>query len=416
MLTQKEIDALKPTDKRQQKAAGRGLFYILQPSGVASWALFYRVDGVQRKLTLGSYPTLSLKAAREKADKARIVIANGGDPHGDKLLARAAARTRIDDDSVESVVASFMATYAQRQLKPRTAKEVGRVLTSEFVKRWPRRRLADIKPVDVHKALDAIIERGSPYAANRALEWFKRLCKWAEGRQIIDVNPCAKITAPAPEKSRERVLSDDELKAVWRAAEAVGWPYGDVVRLLILTGARFGEATGLEWRELNLEAQAWTLPGDRTKNGRQHTIPLSARAVEILRSAPRIGETYVFTFTGDKPLAGNGIIKRRLDEKLPDGMEPWRLHDLRRTFASGLARLGTPIHVVEKLLNHVGGALSGVAGIYNRHAYADEQRAAADTWGRYVETLVSGAPARGNVVQIKARGCGVIESDAGKTL
>lgn len=404
MLTQKEIDALKPTDKRQQKAAGRGLFYILQPSGAASWALFYRVDGVQRKLTLGSYPTLSLKAAREKADKARVVIADGGDPHADKVATRAAARTRIDDDSVESVVASFMATYANRNLKPRTAREVGRVLTSEFVKHWPRRRLADIKPVDVHKALDAIIERGSPYAANRALGWFKRLCKWAEGRQIIDVSPCAKITAPAPEKSRERVLSDGELAAVWRAAEAVGWPYGHVIKLLVLTGARFGEATGLEWRELNLDAQAWALPGDRTKNGRQHTIPLSARAVEILKSAPRIGETYVFTFTGDKPLAGNGIIKRKLDEKLPDGMEPWRLHDLRRTFASGLARLGAPIHVVEKLLNHVGGVLSGVAGIYNRHSYADEQRAAAEAWARHVDSLVSG-DTDGNVAALaKARG------------
>jgi integrase len=173
----------------------------------------------------------------------------------------------------------------------------------------------------------------------------------------------------------------------------IGWPYGHVVRLLILTGARRAEVTRLEWRELDLEAAKWTLPAVRAKNKRQHDMLLSVAAVEILKGAPRIsGSEFVFSFDGKKPLAGD-LIKTRIDENLPDDMEEWRLHDLRRTFASGLARLGTPIHVVEKLLNHVGGSLSGIAGVYNRHySYVDEQRSAVEAWGRCVEALAAGGP------------------------
>jgi integrase len=405
MLTQKSIDNLKPGPARREVSDGRGLFFVLQPSGAGSWALRYRFNGRPRKLTLGPWPALSLKNAREKANEALVAIANDRDPGAEKVEARRAVRVRDDHDLVETVVASFLATYAKRNLKPRTAAEVKRILEKEIVHAWGRRRLSEIRPSEINDKLDEIVDRGAPYAANRTLTWFKKLCAWAVERELIAASPCTKIKQPLKtEQSRDRVLTDDELKEVWKAAETVGWPYGHIARLLILTGARRAEVTGLEWREIDLEAAIWTLPATRAKNKRQYVIPLSPASVEILKNAPRIAASeFVFTFSGDKPLVGYALIKDRIDELLPENVEPWRLHDLRRTFASGLARLGTPIHVVEKLLNHVTGALGGVAGIYNRHSYADEQRAAADTWGRYVETLVSGAPA-GNVVQIKVRG------------
>jgi integrase len=404
MLTQKAIDNLKPGPTRREVSDGRGLFFILQPSGAGSWALRYRFGGKPRKLTLGPWPALTLKAAREKANEALVAIANDRDPGVEKIEARRAMSVRDNDDLVEAVVAQFLATYAKRNLKPRTGAEVKRILEKEIAAPWGRRRLSEIRPSEINDRLDEIVDRGAPYAANRTLTWFKKLCAWAEERELIAASPCAKIKRPLKtEKSRDRVLTDEELREVWKAAEAVGWPYGHIVRLLILTGARRSEVTSLTWREIDLEAKTWTLPAARAKNKREHAIPLSAAAVELLKSAPRIADSeFVFTFSGDKPLVGYALVKDRIDDLLPEKIAPWRLHDLRRTFASGLARLGTPIHVVEKLLNHVGGSLSGVAGIYNRHSYADEQRAAAEAWSRHVDSLVGEEWRRGGLMTRRA--------------
>ena len=306
MLTQKAIENLKPGPTRREVPDGRGLYFIIQPSGAASWALRYRFGGKPRKMTLGPWPALTLRAAREKTNEALVAIANDRDPGAEKVEARRATRIQDKDDLVKNVVVSFMATYAKRNLSPRTAADLNRIFKNEIVGRWGDRRLSEIKPHDVHKMLDAIVARGAPYTANRTLTWLKTMCKWAESRQLIASSPCAKVERPMKtEASRDRVLSDDELAAVWKGAEAIGWPYGDVAKLLILTGQRRTEVTGLEWRELDLEEGTWTLPAARAKNKREHTIPLSRAAVEILKSVPRLAASdFVFTFSGDKPLVG----------------------------------------------------------------------------------------------------------------
>jgi integrase len=199
-------------------------------------------------------------------------------------------------------------------------------------------------------------------------------------------------------------LTDDELQAVWQGAEAIGWPFGAIVRMLILTGQRRGEVAGMRWQELDFDAKTWTLPKERCKNGVEHVVPLSSAAIEILGSLPRIAGELVFSFNGRAVPDGFDRAKKRIDAYIAGRngkpIPAWRLHDLRRTFASGCARLGVQLPVVEKLLNHTSGSFRGVAGVYQRHDFAGEQRAAVETWARHVEALVSGGAA-GNVVLLK---------------
>jgi integrase len=181
----------------------------------------------------------------------------------------------------------------------------------------------------------------------------------------------------------------------------LGWPFGPVVRLLILSGQRRSEIAGMHWQEIDFEKRVFTLPKERAKNGAEHAVPLSSAAIAILESVPRIASKtgLVFTTNGKSPVDGFGSAKVRLDASLPGSMPSWVLHDLRRTFASGCARLGIGLPVVEKLLNHTSGSFRGVTGIYQRFDFASEQRAAVETWARYVEALVTGEAA-GNVVEL----------------
>jgi integrase len=372
-LTVKSIENLKPTSRRREVPDGLlpGLYYIVQPSGKASWAVRYRTDGRARKLTLGPYPAIDLKVARELARAALAKVASGADPAGEKKAAKAAAHVPVND-MVEAVVTRFVSQYAKRNLKARTATDAERLLQKEIVGPWRGRRLSQITKADIHSVLDSIVERGSPIQANRVLAALRTMCRWAVERGLLDANPCAGIRPPAAETARDRILSDDELKAVWQAAEALGQPYREFIQLLILSGQRLREVAELQWSELDLDTKLWTLPRERAKNNRQHEIPLSDSAVEILRGLPRIaGGDYVFTISGRHPIRGFSIVKGRLDAILPADMQP--IHDIRRTVASGLARLGVNLPVVEKLLNHVSGSFAGIVSVYQRHSFSAEK-------------------------------------------
>lgn len=278
-------------------------------------------------------------------------------------------------------------------------------MNREIIPAWRGRRLSEISRPDVHDLLDRLVDRGSPVQANRTLAALRRLCNWAIERDLIAVSPCDRVKAPAPETSRDRVLTDDELRLVWQGAEVLGWPFAPIVKLLILTGQRRSEVAGMRWNEIDSTAKNWTIPAARCKNGIEHVVPLASPAIAILESLPRIaGSDLVISFTGRSPFDGFGPAKVRLDAAiavkngapLPD----WRLHDLRRSFATGCARLGVQLPVVEKFLNHIGGSFRGIVGVYQRHDFAHEQRAAIDAWARHVESLVNGAPAA-NVVDIR---------------
>lgn len=208
---------------------------------------------------------------------------------------------------------------------------------------------------------------------------------------------------PSAEHSRERTLSDVELRNVWMAAEKIGGPFGALVRLLALTGQRRTEVAKMQWAEIDLDERLWRLPAARVKNNRAHEVPLSDAAVAILTALPRIGDRFVLTTTGLAPAGNYTEHKRKLDALLPPGMPEWRLHDLRRTVASGMARLGINLPVIERVINHASGSFAGIVGVYQRHSFADEKRRALDTWAAFVVALVSDSP-RQNVVDLaKAR-------------
>ena len=193
---------------------------------------------------------------------------------------------------------------------------------------------------------------------------------------------------PGSETARDRVLTDDELAAVWQAATEQGGHFASVVKLLILTGQRRNEVAGMEWKELDLRAKIWKLPRGRVKNDSGHEVPLSAPALAVIDSVPRVsGRQLLFTTTGSTPISGFSKVKQQIDEA--SGVEDWTLHDLRRTAASGMARLGVSLPVIEKILNHSSGSFRGVVGVYQRHSFADEKRAALDLWGAHVARLVA---------------------------
>jgi integrase len=227
------------------------------------------------------------------------------------------------------------------------------------------------------------------------------------------------IPRPAAENPRDRVLSDDEIVAFWKGCKSLGWPFGWLFRLLLLTAQRRDEVGNMTWLEVDLEGGLWMLPRERAKNDRAHEVQLSRLALEILAAAPRIdGSQFIFTTTGRRPASGFSKAKQRLDtrmaqvlteelakgypgkDKIATGVPAWTLHDLRRTAATGMASLNVPPHVVDRILNHVSGTIRGVAAVYNRHAYLDERKAALEAWGRHVEGLVRPRPT--NVVPLVA--------------
>jgi integrase len=399
ILTVRTVETVRPTTKRREIPDGvvPGLYLVVQPqpSGTKSWALRYRVNGRSAKHTLGSAGVLELAATRAAARQALATIAAGGNPAANKRAARDNA-----PETFEVVAQRFIERYAK--LHNKSWRDSERVLQREAVPRWRHRPINGIARADVVALIDSIVDRGAPSMANRTLTVLRRLFGWCAERGTLEASPCERVKDPTPETRRDRVHDDNELLAIWQAADTLGYPFGPIVRLLLLTGARRQEIAGMRWDELTADLSLWVLPGTRSKNKVRHEVPLSAPAREILAGLPRIGE-FVFTTTGTTPVSGFSRVKRRLDQTITPPLAPWVLHDLRRSLASGMARLGVRLEVVEKVLNHVGGSFAGVAGVYQRYDFAKEKRTALETWGRHVLALTR-RPRRSNVVKLPARG------------
>jgi integrase len=221
------------------------------------------------------------------------------------------------------------------------------------------------------------------------LKSLKTFLRWCVGQAIIDRSPAEGVPLPTKEVARDRVLSDTELTQVILAARKIGGPYGSIVELLALTGQRREEVACLHWEELDLAQLIWTIPQARTKNAKAHIVHLSRQALAVLKRADQRGRL-VFSLLGTKPFQNFTHAKRRLDQL--SGVTGWRLHDLRRTCVSGMARLGIAPHVADKILNHQAGTISGVAAVYQRHEFLSERRQALDAWGAHVGAILSEAP------------------------
>jgi integrase len=254
--------------------------------------------------------------------------------------------------------------------------------------------------------LDGIVARGAPVGANRSFTQLRKMCNWAVSRGLIERSPCERIASPSPESPRDRVLDLNEIGLIWLAAEQLGYPFGPIVKLLVLTGQRRGEIGGMEWKELDLEKRVWTIPVARSKNRRQHVVPLSPQAIEIIESVPRFeGAKFVFS-PWDRPPGGFAGAKSRLNRLVTLANEgapipAWTLHDCRRSTATQLAAIGISLHVTEKILNHVSGSFGGIVSVYQKHSFANEMRDALDRWDRKIKALINGD--EGRVIELPAR-------------
>ena len=383
-LTAASVERLKPPAKGRIEhwdnlLPGFGL--RVSETGAKTWVLMYRVGRRQRRMTLGKYPALGLARAREKAREALDQLDHGTDPAAHRRGLQGGAA-----DTFEAVADLFLERYARRhqRIPERTEYLIEKYVTPE----WKGRKLESIGRGDVALLVDGIAEAGAPVMANRVLTVIKKLFGWAVARDLIVLSPAAGVQAPGKETARDRVLTDTELKAVWEACESLGYPFGPLFRLLILTGQRRGEVVRMAWSDI--EDDTWTLPREITKGDRLHVVPLSGLAVETIEAVPQItGCDLLFPSRHgtDRPLSGFSRAKRQLDTL--SGVADWRIHDLRRCTASGLARLQTPPHVIEAVLNHRSGTISGVAAVYNRYSYLEEKRQALEAWARHVTGLVA---------------------------
>jgi integrase len=367
-LTTKSVEAARALEARHEIPDEylRGLYLIVQPTGSKSWAVRYRLGDRSRKHTIGSYPAFDLKHARDAAAKILRSVAEGHGP-----------RPRGD---VTGAVEQFLARHC-RDYRPNPRKEAERRLRLYIVEPFGGRKLDAVTRADIRAVLNRI---EAPVAANRAHAIIRVFFNWAVANDLLLASPVAGIEKPHQEQPRDRVLTDDQLRAVWRAADKIGYPFGSIVQVLTLTGQRRGEVAGMTRSEI--VGDTWTLPRERVKNGRRHEVPLPRQARALLEGLPQIGADFVFTLSGDAPYATFHRAKAQLDELVD--IEPWTLHDMRRTTASGLARLGVNLVVIEKILNHVSGSLAGIVGVYQRHEFAEEKRAALQQWADYVERLV----------------------------
>jgi integrase len=366
-----------------------GFGFRIRSSGGAlrrSWVVQYRRAGATRRLLLGSADVLGVEQARAAAKKALGKVALGEDPQEQK-----ATRRQRDQHTLKALIDDHLAwKETSGRVRPRTLIQIRRYLTDARYFGPLRSMPVDaIQRRDVAARILTIARDSGAVTASRARSVLSSTFSWAMQCGLCEVNPVVGTLAPDEGvKPRERVLSDDELARVWRAA--ADDDFGRIVRLLVLTGQRRTEIGGMTWSEINLDRGLWTIPSSRTKNAREHTVPLPSLALSIIETVPRIvGREYLFGPRADG-FTSWGRPKRLLDARLGDNVKQWTLHDLRRSFATRMCDLGVAPHVVEQILNHQSGHRRGPAGVYNRSPYEREVRAAMALWGDHIRTLVEG--------------------------
>jgi integrase len=383
----------------------------VSPSGTKSWFVHYRVGGGRKGKrvfeTLGTLAQIPDVADARQAARDSLTKAEAGDnPVVEKRAVAAAAIT------VNDAVARYLAE-CDRNLKPNTAREWRRIYEHDVLPRWGDRPIAEIAKGDVLELVhDKAARRerkrqgsadGAAVQAGKMLTRLRTFFRWSVANDLTAADPTAGVRRPAKEASRDRFLTDDEIRAFWGSAEQHAMPWGHLFRLMLLTAQRENEVAGMRWPELDIEKRTWAIPGQRSKNGKSHTVHLSALAIEILEQVPRgAGQDLLFSGTGTTPVSGFSRAKARIDRLMGGDIAHWVLHDLRRTATTGMARLGIAPHVADKVLNHQAGTIRGVAAVYNRFEYLDERKAALGAWGRFVESLVR--PVQSNVVPLVAAG------------
>jgi integrase len=390
-LTALSVANVRPRAQRYAVPDGgcRGLYLNIYPTGRKSWSVRYRFNGITRNLTLDGF--LPLAQARMAATKALADVAQGGDPAAAKLAAKATAMQR-GPDTVALLAEQFIEQHAKRTTRENSWRATAGIFRNIVLPAWGARNVREIRRRDVIEILEGVAS-DRPVMANRVRAALSRFFRWLADRDVIAASPCVGIAAPTRETPRERVLSDAELRRLWLAAEAIGGPAGACIKLLILTGQRRGEIAGLRWSEV--DGDLLVLPIERMKGRQAHIVPLSTQAAAVIASMPRVREHVFNAYVGNFDR-----IKRDLDAHMGDTPK-FVIHDIRRSAASGMARIGVPVAVIEKILAHRSGTFRGVVGVYQKHSFLPEMTSAVQKWGDHIDRLVGGKPAK--VVKLRRR-------------
>jgi integrase len=399
----------------------------ISASGTKAWFCMYRVNGEQKRETIGKVALIpSVADARELARKSMLMAQAGRDPVAIRKQAIAEA-TEAAEEAKRQTLAAVLDRYLERRRKGSgNKKPIGRDYYEEMKRTFARdvapvlgeRPISQIRRKDIQALLDGIVDRGAPAHACHVLSYLTAALNWAVAQDGIAIakSPAAGVEMPAALVSRDRTLDDGEIVLFWKACSELGYPFGDLFKLLLLTAQRRDELAQAPWSEFNLEQGVWEIPGSRTKNGRPHTVHLSREAVAILNSMPAIDtegnpvrsngprrSPYVFTTTGSRPVTGfsnaatklTATMSRLLKAAAADddaAVAPFRLHDLRRTATTKMAKIGVAPHVADRVLNHVGGTIRGVAAIYNRFDYLPDRKAALEALALHIGNLVDPPP------------------------
>lgn len=403
----------------------KGFGLKVTPAGARSYVFQYRMGGrgtKTKRYTIGGHGSpWTPDSARDECKRLSRLVSQGTDP--------AQAKRERERQSVTLAFRGYAETFVDEYLKanwPGSWADGQNALRFYAVAELKDKSVGQIERADIKAVLDRA--KGMPATQRKLFAILRLLFSWAVDQGDIVGSPVDAMKAPAGPSSRDRVLADWELRLAWLAASGLGYPFGPLIRLLIATGQRLEEVAALDWKEVDKAHATWDLPSERAKNDIAHHVPLNARALAELEaiSRRRVGHTnderwprrgFVFTTTGETSVSGYSRAKKRLDaammeiaqkeaierEEDPKEVEiaAWRLHDLRRTLATGFQRLGIRFEVTEAVLNHVSGAKSGVAGVYQRYDWRPEKRAALDAWAAHLDALATGQD-QTNVVQLAA--------------
>ncbi|MBN2370136.1 MAG: tyrosine-type recombinase/integrase [Vicinamibacteria bacterium] len=368
------------------------------PTGAKSWSLLYRFNGKRRRYTLGAYRSedsarsgFTLAEARRRARALLRELEAGRDPQGIKQEARSAITL---SDLIERYIKDGQARRA-----PRTTDDYGRTL-EKVIRQSTLGRMAarSVRRADIKSFLDTKAKE-TPIYANRILALIRAAYRWGFAEEIVEADPTMGIKPPRKERPRERVLSDDEIRVVWNAVDELGLVVAAAVRTLLLLGTRRTETLRMRWQDLDLNAGTWVIPGEFRKGGRTHVVPLPRSAIRIVLGLRGVTDHTPLVFSGDRgaSIVANPARWTRALRKTT-GVD-FKLHDLRRTCATGCARLGASENVVSRILGHkISAGTVAVTAVYQKYDRLTEMAAALNAWAAHVETIASGEKRRGEVV------------------
>ena len=369
-----------------------GLGLRVSGKGTKSWVYWYRANGQAKRWTFGRFPAIDLAGAREIALDAEAIVHRGGDPALNKQHNKS-----LQSHTVEALSHEFIERHAKKN-RESSWKESQRIFSAYINPAIGRQPITEVTRPEIRSILNKVADRGAKMQANRILSAARKFFNWAVENDYVSAAVTDGIKPPAQERDRDRILSEDEIAAVWNGTTLLGWPFGPLFQLLLVTAQRKSEVGSMRWSQI--EDDVWSLSRDDTKSDRAHSIHLSDLALDIIHSLPKVeGQDLVFSTNGITSVSGYSKAKARLDKL--SGVEDWRIHDLRSTATSEMAALGFPEHVLSRVLNHSTGKSRGVTAIYNRHAYQDEKRHALEAWSLKLREITSDGSGTSNVVRLK---------------